>query len=69
MENLNLDSQQLLDKHVIYSATDEKGVIKAVSQAFCDISGYSKDELIGQPHNIVRHPDMPHRPLSGCGMN
>ena len=47
------------DKHVIFSKTDLKGVITHVSDAFCKISGYSKEELIGQHHNMVRHPDMP----------
>jgi len=47
------------DKHVIASKTDTKGVITYASVAFCDISGYKEDELLGQPHNIVRHQDMP----------
>ena len=49
----------LLDKYVISSRTDTNGIILDVSSAFCDISGYSKDELIGKNHNIIRHPDMP----------
>jgi len=48
----------LLDKYVISSKTDTKGVITYASNAFIDISGYSKEELVGKPHNIVRHPDM-----------
>ena len=48
-----------VDRYVITSSTDEKGIIRTVSQAFCDISGYTKEELIGKNHNIVRHPDMP----------
>ncbi len=48
-----------MDKNVITSETDENGIITYVSQAFCEISGHTKKELIGQPHNIVRHPDMP----------
>jgi len=47
------------DKYVISSITDLKGRITDVSQAFCEISGYTKEELIGKSHNIVRHPDMP----------
>lgn len=43
----------------IISKTDLKGVITFVNSAFCKLSGYEKDELIGKPHNIVRHPDMP----------
>jgi PAS domain S-box-containing protein len=47
------------DKHVIFSKTNVEGIITYASEAFCKVSGYSKKELIGQPHNIVRHPDMP----------
>lgn len=50
---------KVFDENVISSSTDSKGIIKYVSQAFCDIAGYEKDELIGQPHNVVRHPEMP----------
>jgi len=49
----------VMDKYVISSITDLRGIIVDVSQAFCDISGYNKRELIGKNHNIVRHPDMP----------
>ena len=44
---------------VIISRTDLKGNITFANDLFCEISGYSMDELIGNPHNIVRHPDMP----------
>ncbi|MFO8156217.1 MAG: diguanylate cyclase domain-containing protein [Pseudomonadota bacterium] len=50
---------ETVDRYVITSTTDERGRILTASQAFCDISGYSKEELIGRDHNIVRHPDMP----------
>ncbi len=43
----------------IVSTTDEKGRITYINQDFIDISGFSKDELMGKAHNIVRHPDMP----------
>ena len=43
----------------IVSSTNLKGVITQVNDDFVEISGYTKDELIGQPHNILRHPDMP----------
>jgi PAS domain S-box-containing protein len=49
----------VMDKYIISSITDLKGKIIDVSQAFCNISGYTKAELIGKNHNIVRHPDMP----------
>ena len=50
--------KKMIDKYIIFSTTDLKGNITSVSDAFCDISGYTKDELIGKPHNIIRHPDM-----------
>jgi len=46
------------DEKVIASSTDARGTIKYVTKAFCKISGFSKEELIGKNHNIVRHPDM-----------
>ena len=48
-----------IDQNVIFSKTDLKGIITHASEAFCKISGYTKEELIGNPHNMVRHPDMP----------
>ena len=44
---------------MIVSETDLKGNIIYANENFCTIAGYTKDELIGQPHNIVRHVDMP----------
>ncbi|QOG12972.1 PAS domain-containing sensor histidine kinase [Arcobacter sp. FWKO B] len=49
----------IVDKYIIMSSTDVKGMIVYASEAFCTISGYTKKELLGSPHNIVRHPDMP----------
>lgn len=43
----------------LVSQTDEKGLILFANDDFCNISGYKLDELIGKPHSIVRHPDMP----------
>ena len=50
---------KIFDENIITSSTDIKGNIQTVSKAFCKISGYEKEELIGKSHNIVRHPDMP----------
>ncbi len=44
---------------LIISRTDLKGIITYANETFANISGYSVDELIGKPHNIIRHPDMP----------
>ncbi len=46
---------------LIISKTDLNGIITYANEAFAKISGYSVEELVGQPHNIVRHPDMPKR--------
>lgn len=43
----------------ILSTTNPKGQITHINDEFVEISGFSRDELIGQPHNIIRHPDMP----------
>lgn len=49
---------QTIEKYILTSTTDERGIIRQVSDAFSEVSGYSKKELIGQPQSIVRHPDM-----------
>ena len=46
-------------EELIVSRTDLKGNITYANETFAFISGYTVDELIGKPHNIVRHPDMP----------
>lgn len=50
--------KKAVDESNIVSKTTPKGVITYVNRQFCKISGYSEDELLGQPHNIVRHPEM-----------
>ncbi|MEA3498350.1 MAG: PAS domain S-box protein, partial [Campylobacterota bacterium] len=51
-------SYETIDKNVIMSKTDLEGVITDASEAFCQISGYSKKEFIGSKHSIIRHKDM-----------
>lgn len=49
----------------ILSETDSKGIIIYANDIFCEIAGYKLNELIGEPHNIVRHPDMPRIAFKG----
>ena len=61
-----LESEFLIETKIpkdelIISRTDLKGNITYANESFANISGYEIDELIGQPHNILRHPDMPKR--------
>ncbi|MDK9694776.1 MAG: PAS domain-containing protein [Siculibacillus sp.] len=44
---------------IIVSKTDLKGRITYANRTFSQVAGYSRDELMGQPHSIIRHPDMP----------
>lgn len=50
---------ELIDTYVITSSTDLIGIITEVSSAFCRISGYTREELIGKKHSIIRHPSTP----------
>ncbi|MDH4199355.1 MAG: PAS domain S-box protein [Spirochaetia bacterium] len=55
-----IDKEYLLNEgQIIVSHTDLKGIITYVNQDFEAISGFQKEELIGKPHSIIRHPDMP----------
>lgn len=56
--NLIQEYKKAIDISTIVSKADKMGRITYVNEAFINISGYSKDELVGNPHNIVRHPDM-----------
>lgn len=57
-KRLKLKKDQV-DNNIIYSETDMQGNITYVSKLFVEISGYSEDELIGSPHNLVRDPNTP----------
>jgi PAS domain S-box-containing protein len=55
-----IDKEIELDpKRYIVSKTDQKGIIQYGNEYFVEISGYKESELVGKPHNIIRHPDMP----------
>ena len=59
--NLKLlnEYKKAVDESNIVSKTDAKGKITYVNDKFCEISGYNRAELLGRPHNVVRHPLMP----------
>ena len=53
------DGEVLYNDLYLLSETDEKGIVEYASDSFLKIAGMRADEIIGQPHNIVRHPEMP----------
>ena len=54
-----INEEYVFNKGLIISSTNIKGIITYANRKFCEISGYTKEELIGHNHNIIRHPDMP----------
>lgn len=63
---MNRRNKHIINEEVVYgkeqelvSTTDLRGVITYANPAFCAVSGFSAEELVGKNHNIVRHPDMP----------
>ena len=57
---MGADNETVMPKEmIIVSETDEKGNIIFANDDFCKIAGYEISELLGKPHNIVRHKDMP----------
>lgn len=57
-ENELKAKEKIIDENLIYSQTDTKGIITYVSKPFIEISGYTKEELIGKSHNLIRHQDV-----------
>lgn len=53
-----IESLNIIDKHVMSIRMDKEGIITDVSSAFCDFSGFLKEELLGHHHKILIHPDM-----------
>ena len=47
------------EDEILVSKTDPKGIIRNANGVFLRVSAYAEDELLGRPHNLVRHPDMP----------
>jgi len=53
------DGEVLYNDLYLLSETDEKGIVTYASDSFCKVANIKENDLIGQPHNVVRHPDMP----------
>ena len=51
--------EENLDARALITRTDKRGIVTFASKAYRDMTKYSKEELIGKPHNVVRHPLMP----------
>lgn len=47
------------ENEIIVSKTDTRGIITYANLVFCRVAGYTEQELLGQPHNLIRHPAMP----------
>ena len=58
-KSANGEERSFSESEQLISSTDTDSVIRECNENFVNISGFTRDELIGQPHNIVRHPDMP----------
>lgn len=54
-----IDEEVPFDGGVMITETDNAGIITYANRKFRELTGYTKEELIGSPHNINRHPDMP----------
>ncbi|WP_120497906.1 PAS domain-containing protein [Kiloniella sp. EL199] len=61
MKNLPITNKErfFADDDIIVSKTDLKGRITYVNQIFLEIADYKEQDVLGQPHNLIRHPDMP----------
>ena len=60
-----IDEEVVFDGRSLITETDLKGIITFVNRKFVEMTGYSKQEAIGQPHSILRHPDMPKAGFEG----
>jgi len=53
-----IDKEYHFEEGLIISSTDLSGIITYANRKFCEIAGYTTNELIDKNHNIIRHPDM-----------
>ncbi|MEW5823963.1 MAG: PAS domain-containing protein [Pseudomonadota bacterium] len=61
MEGIDVTGQErvLKSSEIISTRTDPQGIVTFVNPAFISVTGFSRDEAIGKPHNLIRHPCMP----------
>ena len=59
MEYVDGNERRFGAEDLFFSTTDTKGVIRRTNRVFNSLSRYSSEELVGSPHNIIRHDDMP----------
>lgn len=60
-----IDEEVIFDGGVMITETDTAGIITYANRKFRELTGYTKEDLIGSPHNINRHPDMPKAAFKG----
>lgn len=60
-----IDEEVIFDGGVMITETDVNSIITYANRKFREMTGYTKEELIGSPHNINRHPDMPKKAFQG----
>lgn len=60
-----IDQEVVFDGRSLISETDTKGIITYVNRKFTEMTGYTALEAVGQPHSILRHPDMPKGAFEG----
>lgn len=58
-DNVSGNDITITQKDMIVSSTDRKGNIIYANDVFCNIAGYTREEVLNQPHNMIRHEDMP----------
>ncbi len=59
------DGEVLYDDLYLLSETDEKGIVTYASESFLRVANWTEEDLLGQPHNVVRHPEMPRVAFKG----
>lgn len=57
---------EVIDQYVLFVRANHQGIITDVSHALCQLSGYAKEELLGKPENVLKHPDVKSYPYKEC---